>query len=479
MIWNNHIYFVRNMYGYFFMRKCRRFYKILQRIDRNKAARGVGIAMLTLCLLAAAFPRNCNGQILTHQNLVQIETKQIETKQIETKQKGGAQEGQTQKVELPESELYSKACALIDGESGRLLYGKNELDGMANASTTKIMTCILALESGMCDEAVTVTANAAAQPKVHLGMRENEQFYLKDLLYGLMLESYNDCAVAIAEHVSGSVEEFVKLMNEKAEKLGCEDTHFVTPNGLDGEDEEGEHHTTAYDLCLIMRYCAWESDASEEFLALTQTKNYSFCDLEGQSFSVYNHNSFLDMMDTAITGKTGFTSKAGYCYVAAVEDGQRKYCIALLACGWPDNKNYKWEDAKKLFAYGCDYYHLYQAEESALDLLPIEVGSGVKTGTLEEWGKRSSLKLYVDNGPEDMLFLKADWDDAMIQKEFVNHVALPVEEGDVLGKIYYRIGGEILYSYDICAAEEIKEWNFPAFLRALWQEFTLASQSEM
>ena len=185
--------------------------------------------MLTLCLLAASFPRNCNGQILTHQNLVQKETRQIETKQIETKQKGVAQEGQTQKVELPESELYSKACALIDGESGRLLYGKNELDGMANASTTKIMTCILALESGMCDEAVTVTANAAAQPKVHLGMRENEQFYLKDLLYGLMLESYNDCAVAIAEHVSGSVEEFVKLMNEKAEKLGCEDTHFATP----------------------------------------------------------------------------------------------------------------------------------------------------------------------------------------------------------------------------------------------------------
>ena len=113
MIWNNHIYFVRNMYGYFFMRKCRRFYKILQRIDRNKAARGGGIAMLTLCLLAAAFPRNCNGQILTHQNLVQKETRQIETKQIETKQKGVAQEGQTQRVELPESELYSKACCLL------------------------------------------------------------------------------------------------------------------------------------------------------------------------------------------------------------------------------------------------------------------------------------------------------------------------------------------------------------------------------
>lgn len=388
-----------------------------------------------------------------------------------------AEEGRAERVELPERELYSKACALIDGSSGRLLYGKDERNGMANASTTKIMTCILALESGMSGELVTVTGNAAAQPKVRLGMKEGEQFYLMDLLYGLMLESYNDCAVAIAEHIAGTAEAFADRMNEKAAEIGCQDTHFVTPNGLDAEDEEGGHHTTAYDLCLIMRYCAWESPQSETFLALTQTRSYTFSDQEGNSFTVNNHNSLLDMMGNVISGKTGFTSKAGYCYVAAVEDGGRRYCIALLACGWPNNKNYKWADAKKLFGYGLDNYHLYTADETALDLDGIEIGSGCKKESLVEWGRRASLSLYVDNGPDTMTFLKADWDDAGIRREFVSKVTLPVHEGDVLGKIYYQIGGEDLYTYDICAAEEIREWTFKRFLHAVWEEFLVLQLS--
>lgn len=371
---------------------------------------------------------------------------------------------------LSENELYAKSCALIDGNSGRMLYGKDADIGMANASTTKIMTCILALESGQSGEVATASAKAAAQPKVHLGMKEGEQFYILDLLYGLMLESYNDCAVAIAEHIDGSVEAFVGRMNEKAKELGCQDTHFVTPNGLDQEDDEGGHHTTAYDLCLIMRYCAWESTASETFLALTQTRSYTFSDMEGRSFTVNNHNNLLDMMGNAITGKTGYTSKAGYCYVAAVEDNGRRYCIALLACGWPNNKNYKWADAKKLFGYGLDHYHLYTADETALDVEGIEIGSGCKSGSLAEWGKRASLKLYVDNGPDTMTFLKADWDDATIRKELVSRVTLPVHPGDALGKIYFQIGGEDMYTYDICAGEEIKAWSFDAFFRAVWKE---------
>ena len=157
-----------------------------------------------------------------------------------------------EKKKLAESELHSKSCALIDGESGRLLYGKSENVPMANASTTKILTCILALENSKEDDIVTVSENAAAQPKVHLGMKKDEQFYMKDLLYGLMLESFNDCAYAIAEHIDGSVEAFAERMNEKAKEIGCTDSYFVTPNGLDGKTKEGEHHTTAQDLSRIM-----------------------------------------------------------------------------------------------------------------------------------------------------------------------------------------------------------------------------------
>lgn len=382
----------------------------------------------------------------------------------------GAESG-GQRIELPENQLYAKSCALTDGSSGRLLYGKAQADPMANASTTKIMTCILALESGCGNDLVTVSAKAAAQPKVHLGMKAGDEFRFMDLLYGLMLESYNDCAVAIAEHVAGSVEEFARMMNEKAEQLGCVDTHFVTPNGLDAEDESGEHHTTAYDLCRIMQYCAWESEASETFLALTQKKSHTFQGAGGRTYSLNNHNNLLYMMDQVITGKTGYTSKAGYCYVAALEEGGRRYCIALLACGWPNNKNYKWADAKKLFGYGMEHYSLYTVDSSALDVPGIQVGSGYKRGVLPEWGKRASLNLYIDNGPETLTFLKADWDEARMEKTYVKHATLPVKQGDVMGQVRYVLGGQVLYTCNICASEDIHAWDYPTFLRAVWMEF--------
>jgi D-alanyl-D-alanine carboxypeptidase (penicillin-binding protein 5/6) len=380
------------------------------------------------------------------------------------------EETAAEKVTLQESALYSKACALVDGDSGRLLYGKSADTALPNASTTKILTCILALEQCAADEVVTFSAEAAAQPKVHLGTKEGEQFYLQDLLYGLMLESYNDCAWAIAEHIAGSVEAFAQMMNEKAQELGCADTHFVTPNGLDSEDADGEHHTTAYDLCRIMSYCAWESPASAQFLALTQTRSYSFQSLSGIGYAVSNKNAFLDMMDGVITGKTGYTAKAGYCYVAAVEEGGRHFAIALLACGWPNNKTYRWSDAKTLFSYGMENYHLYQGDSDLFSLDALEVGGGYRTGTLAEWGVRTKVPLYVDADGDTLTFLKADWEEAQVQKTYTKPAQPPLESGEVVGTISYGIEGEALYTYEICAAETVFLWNFPTFLRALLLE---------
>ena len=159
----------------------------------------------------------------------------------------------------PALSMYSGSYALMDGDTGRVLVGKQQTNPMANASTTKILTCIVTLENCDLDEVVSVSANAAAQPKVHYGMKEGEQYPLRELLYGLMLESFNDCAVAIAEHVAGSEAGFAEMLNAKAKEIGCKDTYFITPNGLDAENESGFHHTTAEDLCRIMAYCTWES----------------------------------------------------------------------------------------------------------------------------------------------------------------------------------------------------------------------------
>ena len=200
------------------------------------------------------------------------------------------------------------------------------------ASTTKIMTCIIALERGNLQQICTFSGKAASAPKVKLGAPAGRTFYLEDLLYSMMLESHNDSAVAVAEAIAGSTDGFAALMNEKAKRLGLTQTSFVTPNGLDADG----HETTAWELALIMRYCAFESPKRAEFLRICQRQSYTFEDTEHrQTYTAVNHNAFLNRMDGVLCGKTGFTGKAGYCYVCALERDGKKLVVALLACGWP------------------------------------------------------------------------------------------------------------------------------------------------
>ena len=234
------------------------------------------------------------------------------------------------RVTAAEMNLYSMAAVLMDAGTGRMLYEKDGEVPRPNASTTKVMTCILALENAPGDDYVQVSANAASQPDVQLGICEGEQYYLEDLLYSLMLKSHNDTAVAIAEHIGGSVEGFAKMMNRKAEEIGCTDTYFITPNGLDAEDENGIHHTTARDLACMMKYAI----QNETFLRITQTRDYQFSDILGKrQFQVHNSNALLDMMDGVLSGKTGFTGNAGYCYVCACDVGGKRLIVSLLGCG--------------------------------------------------------------------------------------------------------------------------------------------------
>ncbi len=355
--------------------------------------------------------------------------------------------------EAPE-QLYARSAVLMDADSGRVLFGKEEREIRPMASTTKIMTCILALENQEEGQVVTASAYAAGRPKVKLGVKEQEQFYLRDLLYSLMLESHNDSAVVIAEGISGTVEEFAKLMNQKAGELGCQDTHFVTPNGLDDSDEGGIHATTARDLATIMRYCIKQSPCREEFLEITRTKNYQFSDVDGgRSFSCVNHNAFLDMMDGALTGKTGFTSDAGYCYVGALERDGRTFIVALLACGWPNNKSYKWTDTRKLMEYGIANYQYRDVWEAAV--LPA---AERKNGVEEESPYETELYMpvCVEGKEEIPLLLRAD-EGVEIKTEVKDSLTAPVSKGDVVGSVRYILEGEEIASYQVVAGEDIRE----------------------
>lgn len=366
--------------------------------------------------------------------------------------------------------LYARSAVVMDGSSGRVLFGKNEEEVMPMASTTKIMTCILALENCAPDEVVKTSETAAAQPEVHLGAGVGETFYMEDLLYALMLESYNDAAVMIAEQVSGSVSEFAAVMNEKARELGCMDTHFVTPNGLDGSDEGGTHGTTAKDLARIMTYCAWNSPKASEFLKITQKRSYVFSNLEGtKMYSCQNHNAFLDMEKECISGKTGFTSAAGYCYVCAVESEERKFAGVVLACGWPYNRTYKWKDMTRMMDYARIHYRevpLQYPQESQY----VFVEKGWEEG-MDPW-KNIQIPVCMEKNTQKTI-LTGDHEKLVRHLEYQKIVHAPVGKGMVLGKIQFFLNGDLVEENRILAKTSVPERNMHNWLVWTLQRFVL------
>lgn len=357
-------------------------------------------------------------------------------------------------------ELYATAAVLMDGDSGRLLYEKNGQEFMANASTTKILTCILALEKANLKDVVTVSNYAESMPDVQLHIREGEQYQLEDLLYSLMLESHNDAAVAVAEHVSGSCENFSKLMNQKAREIGCENTFFLTPNGLDaGIFETGKFHgTTAEDLALMMRYCTQVSPQRDVFIKITSAPFYDFTDKEKtRSFHCRNHNSLFNLMEGVISGKTGFTGRAGYCYVGAVKQQGKTYIVALLACGWPGNKSYKWKDCKTLIDYGMKEYRY-------VDLEQVKKEQEQKISFYVKGAKRERVedKIWIKPMKEETAFksvlLKSD--ESITIKITEYELRAPIEKGQEIGEYLIFINEKLWNKEKLYSDNEIEKMDF-------------------
>jgi D-alanyl-D-alanine carboxypeptidase (penicillin-binding protein 5/6) len=353
-----------------------------------------------------------------------------------------------QENEVPKNlKLNSLSSLLMDGDNRRVLYEVNGYQEMPMASTTKIMTCIIALEQGNLSDVVTVSSYAERMPDVQLNIRSGEQYYLKDLLYSLMLESHNDVAVAIAEHVGGSVEGFATMMNDKARFLECNNTNFVTPNGLDAEG----HYTTARDLAVISSYAI----ENKEFIAITNTSSYQFKDLKkGRSFSVSNKNKFLYMMDGAIGIKTGFTGKAGYCFVGAIKKPDRTLISVVLGCGWPPSKNLKWTDTKRLMTYGIDNYERKQIyEKKTLD--PVYV----------ENGQTSIVGLNMEG---DINLLLRNDEKIRIEYDIPDQLLAPIEVGQLVGSAKYYIDENLYANIPIFITDESKKIDYRfCFMRIL------------
>ena len=431
---------------------------------KEKIKKGIGRVLL-LCMLAGR---------MSWYGVSAYAQPQIENEETETE--NGEMPSEVE--EIKESALFAQSAVLMDAESGRVLYAKNADEVLPMASTTKIMTLLVALEQGKPDDVVTVSSYAAGMPDVQLNIREGEQYYLKDLLYSLMLESHNDSAVAIAECVAGNIENFAQLMNQKAKEIGCQNTTFITPNGLDatatmtgrdGIEREVMHSTTAEDLAKIMSYCITESEYKDAFLEITQTPTYTFSDLDGKrSFSCRNHNAFLYMMEGALSGKTGFTGKAGYCYVGALQRENKTLVVALLACGWPNNKTYKWKDTKKLMEYGIENYGYSSYEEAAADI-PKNGQIEVLNGQTQAIGDTAYVK-WERTGIREGILLRKD-EKIEVEWKLSEKKQAPVKKGESVGYIRYLIDGELyqeekmilqssvdMIDYDWCLEKTVKQF---------------------
>ena len=364
-------------------------------------------------------------------------------------------------------QLYALSAVLMDGDSGRVLYEKNGETPLANASTTKVLTCIVALESAPGDDYVQVSQNAVSQSEVKLGLQKGEQYYLEDLLYSLMLKSHNDTAVAIAEHCGGTVEGFARMLNRKAKQIGCEDTYFITPNGLDAEDENGKHHTTAKDLALIMRYAI----RNRTFLHIAQTRDYTFSEITGKrTFSVHNTNALLDRMEGVLAGKTGYTSQAGYCYVCAWEKEGRTFIVSLLGCGWPNHKNYKWSDTEKLLSFGdynFDYKTYWQEPQTKRILVTDGAADNWEMGT--EVYLRGKCSVTAEDRKKEILLRKGET--VTCRTEIPSKVTAPVVKGEKLGRIAYYLDGKLIDDYPVYAEKSVEKISFKWYAEKVFHDF--------
>lgn len=377
---------------------------------------------------------------------------------------------------LKSNELYALSACLMDADSGRVLYDKNADEVRAMASTTKIMTLIVALEYANEDDIVTVSPYAASMPDVQLNIMAGEQYRLGDLYYAMMLESFNDVAVTIAEYIGECyalnqddrtantdikarsyddskkyVHTFAKLMNEKAKELGCENTYFITPNGLDAEDENGKHSTTAKELAVIASYAI----KNERFNDIIGTRQYSFCEVNGtRNCSAYNKDAFLNQMNGAFGIKTGFTGNAGYCFVGALKSDGRTFISVVLGSGWPSNRTYKWKDTRKLMEYGINNFFPRTVFSTIEDYKDVRVKDGMKEST------STCIK-------GDLSLILCEADDVRVVYELEDYIDAPVSAGDVVGKAIIYVNGQRMGCFPITAAAAVERANYMWYLKRL------------
>lgn len=326
--------------------------------------------------------------------------------------------------------LSARSAVLYQPEIDKFVVSKNAEERLPMASTTKIMTALIALESSNFDESVEIDDSAIGVEGSSAYLRRGDVLTMEELLYALLLQSANDAAVAIACHIGGDVEGFADMMNEKAKKLGLLDTHFTNPHGLDSD----EHYTTARDLAII----ASEALKNPDFKRIVSTYKKTFS-TEERIRTYVNHNKLLRMYDGCIGIKTGFTKKSGRCLVGAAEkDGLTFISVTLDA---PSD----WSDHRKMLDFGFEKYEKLCISESFDHVYKIPIVDGEKN------------ELTVANTSGAEIIHLRDGGEIDEQIKLVRYAIAPLERGDILGEIIYIENGKEVARVPLVATESIRK----------------------
>lgn len=327
--------------------------------------------------------------------------------------------------------IKAKAAILMDPISGEILYQKNCHEKRAPASTTKIMTALVALDNAGLDTVFTASKNASDTEQSSIHLVEGEEMTLGNILYGLMLRSGNDAAICIAENIGGSQEGFVQMMNDRAAQLGAKDTHFVNPNGLHNKD----HYTTAYDLALIARAAIKNKDFNKIVKTKTATIDRS---INKKDVLMKNTAGFLWDFKGADGIKTGFTSQAGHCFVGSATRGRWRLITVVL--GSPKAG----DDTAALLEYGFKYYQSIPFARTDYPVKTLSVPGGVT--------KEVALVPSRDFG---LTIRKSNSTGYDTEINTGKKAPAPVKKGDKLGEMVCYLNGREVGTVDLVAASDV------------------------
>ncbi len=339
--------------------------------------------------------------------------------------------------------LNASHAILIEASTGRVLLEKNAQEKCAMASTTKIMTALVTIENGNLQDVVTVSKHAAATPGSTINLQVGEQITVSDLLYGLMLSSGNDAAVALAEHIAGSEDSFLDMMNQKAVSLGLTNTHFATVHGLD----HAEHYSTAYDMAMLASVCM---------------KNDTFCTIVSTTEthisqrSLHNTNDLLFTYAGATGIKTGYTGNAGRCLISSAKREGMELISVVLGC---ESKTTRFSDSRKLLDYGFENYEMTTVLEAGEVMMDMQL---IK-------GKKENVHLLCS---DTVVLPMAAWEKSDYEVHMVAQQVqdAPCLRGEVVGTLYISHEDTPIASCQLLVGESVERKGFLDF----WQEVAKA-----